>query len=85
MPAQVTIILIGIFLRICVICGLTHILKDFFAQKNIPVNVDAFSLSCLIQWIWRSRIRNNESIKLYLPSTRMRNLLENWLNGDVLV
>lgn len=42
---------------------------------------DQYALTELIQWIWRSRIRNNKPITLYLPSTRMKRLLLNWLNS----
>ena len=40
-----------------------------------------FALSEMLQWIWRSRIRQGESINIYVPSKRMRNLLLDWLNG----
>ena len=51
--------------------------------KNISVDLDAFSASCMIQWIWRSRIRNGQPIDIYIPSTRMRNLLFKWIEGDI--
>ena len=53
----------------------------FFKDKNIEVDVDAWGLSELIQWIWRSRIRKGEEINLYIPSSRMRGLLKDWLEG----
>jgi len=40
---------------------------------------DAYALTELIQWVWRSRVRRGESITLYLPSPRMRQLFEAWL------
>jgi hypothetical protein len=43
---------------------------------------DAYALSELIQWVWRSRIRKGEPITLYLPSPRMRRLFEEWLYSD---
>lgn len=52
----------------------------FFAKRDIHLNQDDFALAELIQWIWRSAIRNGEKIYLYIPSERMRNLLKNWLN-----
>ena len=51
----------------------------FFRQKDITIPEDEYSLSELIQWIFRSRIRDNEPINLYIPSERMRNLLLEWL------
>jgi len=43
---------------------------------------DAYALTELIQWVWRSRIRKGEPITIYLPSPRMRRLFEEWLYGD---
>jgi len=40
---------------------------------------DAYALTELIQWVWRSRVRRGEPITLYLPSLRMRKLFEEWL------
>ena len=40
---------------------------------------DAYALTELIQWVWRSRVRRGEPITVYLPSTRMRALFEEWL------
>jgi len=53
---------------------------QFFAQRDIHVDQDKFALSELVQWIWRSAIRNGEKIYLYIPSERMRGLLQNWLD-----
>ena len=41
---------------------------------------DLYGLSEMIQWIWRSRIRNGEKINIYVPSIRMRTLLKSWLD-----
>jgi hypothetical protein len=56
-------------------------IKKFFLLKNIKVNEDQYALNEMIQWIWRSRIRNDESINIYIPSSRMRNLLVNWMKN----
>ena len=58
-------------------------ISKFFEQHGIKINQDSIALSSLLQWIWRSNIRvtaSNEIINLYLPSERMRTLLNNWLN-----
>ena len=55
----------------------------FFKAKNIEVNQDMYALSELLQWIWRSRIRNGEPINLYIPSKRMRTLLIDYLESDL--
>lgn len=54
----------------------------WFAQHGVSVDRDAFALSQLLQWIWRSAIRDNKPIKLYLPSKRMRTLLLDWLEDQ---
>jgi hypothetical protein len=33
----------------------------------------------MLQWIWRSAIRNGKPVELYLPSRRMREILEAWI------
>ncbi len=55
----------------------------FFNQNNIKLDGDQNALSELIQWIWRSRIRNFEDIEIYIPSFRMRNLLKEFLGMEV--
>lgn len=54
-------------------------IDNFFSSKGIDINQDKYALSELIQWLWRSRIRKYEPINLYIPSIRMRGLLQNWL------
>lgn len=57
----------------------------FLGQRDIAVDNDQYALSELIQWIFRSRIRNDRmptedrKINVYVPSERMRNLLLSWL------
>lgn len=54
--------------------------EAFFQKRGININQDRFALSEMLQWIWRSAIRNNEEINLYIPSQRMRELLISFLN-----
>ncbi|MEC2134638.1 hypothetical protein [Bacillus subtilis] len=57
------------------------ILYSYFKNKyNIEIDQDLFALSELVQWIWRSGIRDGKEITLFLPSLRMRKLLLEWLN-----
>lgn len=60
---------------------LNPIIKRFFELHNIEVDEDLFALSELIQFVFRTRIRIGEPINLYIPSKRMRGLLENWMDG----
>ncbi|PET44463.1 hypothetical protein CN514_21815 [Bacillus sp. AFS001701] len=55
--------------------------KQFFQSHEIKVDEDFWALSELIQWLFRSRVRRGEKIELYIPSSRMRKLLEGYLNG----
>ena len=50
----------------------------FFEYQGIKFDIDMYSLSELLQWIWRSRIRDGYPINLYIPSQRMRKLLDDW-------
>ncbi|RAI96872.1 hypothetical protein DET54_106230 [Paenibacillus pabuli] len=52
--------------------------RAFFEDRDISVNQDLLAVSDLLQWVWRSRIRRGERIKLYIPSSRMRSLLVAW-------
>lgn len=54
--------------------------KQFLQLKGVTVYEDLFALSELLQWIFRSAIREKETIYLYLPALRMRNLLKDWIN-----
>lgn len=56
--------------------------KQFFQQHGVEVDEDRYALSDMIQWIWRSAIRNGEHITLYVPSYRMRKLLIDWINEN---
>ncbi|MUK89280.1 hypothetical protein GMD78_12950 [Ornithinibacillus sp. L9] len=62
---------------------LNPIEKKFFEQYGDEIDQDTWALSELIQWVWRSRIRNELSIRIYIPSSRMRGLLNQYLNSDV--
>lgn len=45
------------------------------------VEKDSYALTELIQWVYRSRVRRGEPVTLYLPSVRMRRILEDYLSG----
>lgn len=54
--------------------------KIFYSSHGYDLNEDLYALSSLIQWIWRSAIRDGDEIYIYLPSKRMRELLQKWIN-----
>ena len=55
-----------------------------FIIKNTKsnINTEFYALSQMMQWIWRSRIRNGEPINIYIPSYRMRRILYEWLGVE---
>ena len=58
------------------------VIKGFFKEMGLDIDENVFALSEMIQFIWRSAIRNGEPIICYIPSKRMRSLFIDWLNGD---
>jgi hypothetical protein len=59
------------------------IISGFFSSKDIDINEKKFALAEMLQWIWRSAIREHEEIHIYIPSKRMRELLIDWLNDEL--
>lgn len=57
-------------------------IKQFFEVNNVMVNEDGFATSEMLQFIWRSAIREGKEIWLYIPSIRMRTLLEKWIEDN---
>ena len=51
----------------------------FLNQFDIEVDEDLYALNTLVQWLWRSAVRNHQEINVYVPSKRMRHLLLKWL------
>lgn len=54
-----------------------------FLEVNDKHHRELHAVSELIQWVYRSRVRNGLPITLYLPSARMRKLLQRWMDGDL--
>ena len=55
---------------------------QFFSSYDIQIDQDGLALSTMLQWIWRSAIRDDKSIQIYIPSQRMRELLKQYLDGE---
>ena len=51
----------------------------FINQNNLAFDKDGFALSEMLQWLFRSALRNDKPITLYMPCKRMRDLLAGWL------
>lgn len=68
------------YLAYCVNRFFDPLMKQYFSESGVRIDEDGYALSEMIQWIWRSAIRNGEDIWIYIPSNRMRRLLQNWLD-----
>lgn len=55
--------------------------KNFLHKNGVPLDEGKYALSEMIQWIWRSAIRDGKEITVYVPSSRMRRLLMNWIEA----
>lgn len=61
---------------------LNPFVKNFFTSNNIQVDEDGYALSEMLQFIWRSAIREGNEIWVYIPSIRMRRLLKLWIEKN---
>lgn len=61
---------------------LNPFVKNFFVSNGIEVDEDGYALSEMLQFIWRSAIRDGKEIWVYIPSVRMRNLLIQWVEEN---
>lgn len=53
--------------------------ESYLQDYGYPINRDVFALSEMLQWIWRSRIRDDKPINLAILSPRMKKLFLDWL------
>jgi len=55
---------------------------SYLQDYGFPIEADHFALTELIQFVWRSAIRDGKPISLYLISERMYKLFNSWLDGE---
>ena len=55
-------------------------INHFFSSAGLQVDDDVYALSEMLQFIWRSAIRDGQHINLYIPSLRMRKMLKTWMD-----
>ena len=55
------------------------VILNYFTNKGIKVDQDTYALGESLQFIFRSAIRNGEEVDLFVPSIRMRKLIEAWI------
>jgi len=51
-------------------------------NRGDKIDEEMYALSSMLQWIFRSAIRDGQEIYLYVPSVRMRGILLKYLNGQ---
>ena len=56
--------------------------KKFLTEYGAEVDDDAYALSEMLQWLWRSAIREGKPIKVCILPRRMYKLLQAWLSED---
>lgn len=61
---------------------LNPFVKSFLLSNKIGVSEDEYALTEMLEFIWQSAIRNGKEINIYVPSIRMRKLLENWIKEN---
>lgn len=54
--------------------------KTYFYAHGAKIDENKYALSEMIQWVWRSAIRNDKDIWVYIPSRRMRRMFLKWLD-----
>ena len=68
-------------LAYCVNVFMNPFEKRYLTKRGVDVNEDGYALSVMVQWIWRSAIRDGGEIWVYIPSRRMRELLISWMDS----
>ena len=54
--------------------------QKYLNDKGANWNDNEYALSCLLQFLWRSCIRDGKPVRIMIVNTRMRKLFEDWLN-----
>lgn len=68
------------YLAYCINLFMNPFYKKYFLSQGADVDEDKYALSEMVQWVWRSAIRDGKEIWVYIPSKRMRTLLTKWLD-----
>lgn len=67
-------------LAYCVNVYLNPNIWTYFKAKGVAIDPDKYALANMVQWLWRGCIRRGEEMWVYVPSKRMRGLLQGWIN-----
>jgi hypothetical protein len=55
---------------------------EYVSRWDTKPDPDIIALASMLQWMFRSRIRLGEPITVYVPSSRMRRLLQRWIDQE---
>ena len=61
---------------------LNPLISQFFKLAGVEIDQDKLALSEMVQFLWRSAIRDGKPITIYIPSSRMRRLLKEWIEEN---
>jgi hypothetical protein len=64
---------------------LAYLANNFYPvsnTSNFEISESQYALSEMLQFIWRSAIREGKEIWIYIPSVRMRELLKYWIDKN---
>ena len=54
---------------------------NYLKHIGVSFNEEKYAVAQMVQWVWRSRIRNGQEIWIYIPSRRMRELFIRWMEN----
>ena len=52
-------------------------------QNNYEITENQYALTKLLQFMFKSALSKGNEIWIYIPSKRMRNLLNSWIENDL--
>jgi len=55
----------------------------FYKSKGVVIDEELWACASMLQWVFRSRVRKGEQVELYMPSERMRNVLDKWASYEI--
>jgi len=67
-------------LAYCVNVYMNPNITIYFRESGVAIDPDKYALANMVQWLWRGCIRRGEEMWVYVPSKRMRGLLQGWIN-----
>jgi len=56
-------------------------IRAYFEDAGVDISEDYHALLTMMEWVWRSQIREGKPITVFIPSERMRRLFCRWLDG----